>query len=180
MRTCFFIATRKGTAGAALHDAPNLFKVQAVDEEGARHGKPRLIYTPKGDHKQAVEMLLHRVRPMDKDGNPIDVVVAGSKWTVWLLLPVSLDWKAGPRMMRKLLRARLGANVLGPYTLPELQRKRPSLAKLLCPSGGLPHVIVGDDPRALGKLDYAWSEPALQGSGVEGEAGSRFPRPFHR
>lgn len=160
MRICFFIATKKGTAGAVLHSAPNLFKIQPEKEGGDPEGPPWLLYTPGGDHTRAVKLYLFRLKPHDgsEDKNPVPIVIGGSTWTVWLLIPDSLEWDMGPRAMRKLIRARFDDNVLGPYTKPEIQRKRPALHDLLCPDGGLPHNIQGDDPVALGALDYAPSQ----------------------
>jgi hypothetical protein len=151
MRICFFIATKSGTGGSVLASAPNLFKIQPEDEQGNPIFVPMLAYTPNGDASNAVVCLLYRAAA--------NVVHGGYSWTVWLLMPVSRDWRAGPKLVRKLIRSRYGDDVLGPYLKPELQRIAPSLHDMLCPFGGLPNVIAGDDPISLGKIDYA---PSIQ------------------
>lgn len=161
MRTCFFIATKQGTAGAILHSAPNLTKFQQADDQGNPIGKPSLLYNPQGtlDKDQMIELRVHRCNPVDDQGNSIPINIAGSLWTVWLLIPTSEDWRKGPRALRKMIRARLGTEVLGPYAKPALKRARPALHDILCPDDRLPHVIMGDDKHLLGKIDY---EPTQQ------------------
>lgn len=149
MRTCFFIATKQGTGGSILESSSNLNIFQYADEEGNPVGKRRLLYNPQGtlDKDQMIELLIHRVAS--------GIERAGSTWTVWELLPTSLDWRKGPRALRKLVRAKFGSEILGPFCKPEIERRDPELAAQIFPDGCLPHIIAGDDPVKLGQIDYA-------------------------
>lgn len=84
-------------------------------------------------------------------------VIGGATWRLWLVLPVSLDWRQGARVARFIRRVALArpAAVKGPWSLREFAESFPTVAaEVLGPQLQPPEVLAGDEPEAMPSADY--------------------------